>query len=116
MEDIEPLGFVFFKHGGHNWIDKRFYGTITKTEYYRTQVKFVISFRLSCFKCVSNQAIGHNNAVCLVSENCVEGVADKTEDHSQTITNLIDNQTEYDNTDGERPDSCTKKFTCLYLV
>ncbi len=52
----------------------------------------------------------------LGKQECVEGVADKTENHGHTVTNLVDNQAENDYTDGKGPNSSTEEFLPLNLV
>ena len=116
MQNVEPFGFVLFKHSGNHWVDKGFNCTITKTKNNRAPIEEAVSFSLCGSKCVAFKTLSRNNSVSLEGQERIEGVADETKNHRRTITDVINDQTKYDNTDRERPDSCSEEFLCLNLV
>ena len=86
MKDIQPFGFVFFKHLGHNWIDGNFNGAITRNKDQCSQVK---------------QA----TTICQDGNDNGRNVTGKGKDHRLSIIDLINDQAEEDNGYGKRPHS-----------
>ena len=94
VQDSEPLGLFLREDGCDNGVDISLNGTVSETSNNRTPIQHLI-------------------AVSLPQDQGLDYVTDETEDHRLSIADLVDHQTEEDDTDGERPEPGSKNLSLL---
>ena len=118
MEDVQPFCLVSAEEGGDDGIDEGFHRAIAEAEHDRARIEQIprrgsrggegVAFK-SCARRMEN-------GIGLESQHRVDRVADKTEDHRRPVANAVDDETEKDDRNGERPDARAEEFLGLDCV